>query len=132
MKVKFLYILVFSVLIYANSIFFNSVIPFLVTLTVLYRRKWIIVIEAIIGILSYLILGFLGKIFIYEYTLRAFSIVNVFLISSDYTDKSSIIDLLGSKGVPLAIALTYYPRFYDLMKKRCILCKNSKNKFIRS
>ena len=107
MKVKFLYILVFSVLIYANSIFFNSVIPFLVTSIVLYRRKWIIVIEAIIGILSYLILGFLGKIFIYEYTLRAFSIVNVFLISSDYTDKSSIIDLLGSKGVPLVIALTY-------------------------
>ncbi|ACP36125.1 conserved hypothetical protein [Sulfolobus islandicus L.S.2.15] len=116
MKVKFLYILVFSVLIYANSIFFNSVIPFLVTSIVLYRRKWIIVIEAIIGILSYLILGFLGKIFIYEYTLRAFSIVNVFLISSDYTDKSSIIDLLGSKGVPLVIALTYYPRFYDLMQ----------------
>ncbi|QGA55030.1 hypothetical protein GFS03_10800 [Sulfolobus sp. E5-1-F] len=116
MKVKFLYILSFSILIYINSIFFNFIIPFLVTLALLYKRIWIIVIEVAIGILSFLILGFLGKIFIYQYTLRAFSIVNVFLISSDYTDKSSIIDLFGSKGVPLLIALTYYPRFYDVMQ----------------
>ncbi|AAK40513.1 hypothetical protein SULI_05835 [Saccharolobus solfataricus] len=117
MKVKFLYILLFSVIMYINSIFFNFFVPFLVTLAILYRRIWIIVIEVLIGILSFLILSFLGKIFVYEYTLRAFSIINVFLISSEYTDKSSIIDLFGSKGVPLVIALTYYPRFYEMIQK---------------
>ncbi|WP_338599749.1 hypothetical protein V6M85_10575 [Sulfolobus tengchongensis] len=117
MKVKIFFMLIFSILVYISSIFFSFIIPFLVTLFILYRRTWVIVIEIIITVFSFFLLHVLSKASIYEYTLRALTLVNVFLISSDYTDRSSIIDLFGYKGIPIVIAFTYYPRFYEIMQK---------------
>ncbi len=117
MKSKFLYIILFSIFIYLSSILYNFVIPFILTMIVLYKRRSIIFVEIGIAILSFIILTSFHKVFVYSYTLRALTLINLFLIASYHTDKSSILDLLGSKGVLVVIALSYYPLFYEIVQK---------------
>ncbi|BDB97063.1 hypothetical protein [Saccharolobus caldissimus] len=117
MKVKFIYILLFSILTYISSFLYNFLLPFILSLGILYRRVSLILTELLIAILSLIILYTFNKIYIYDYTLRALTLMNLFFILSDYTDRSSILDLLGSKGISVVIALSYYPRFYEMASK---------------
>ncbi len=87
--------------------------PFLATLA-LVRRKLVVAVEVAIAIASFLVLHVTAKEYLYVFTLRALVYVNLFVILSDYVDKSTILDVLGEKGVPIVVALTYYPYFYDL------------------
>ncbi|NON62736.1 hypothetical protein, partial [Acidianus sp. RZ1] len=55
-----------------------------------------------------------GKPYLYVFTVRALTYINLYFIVSSMVDKSTILDLLGEKGVPVVIALSYYPYFYSL------------------
>jgi len=112
LKFSFFYSLLFLGLIVVSSLYY-PLVPFLVTLA-LVRRKLVILIDLAIASLSFLILDVTSKEFLYVFTLRALVYINLFVVLSEAVDKSTILDLFGEKGVPIIVALSYYPYFYDL------------------
>ncbi|EWG07413.1 MAG: hypothetical protein ASUL_05456 [Candidatus Aramenus sulfurataquae] len=112
MKFSFFYSLLFLGLIVVSSLYY-PLVPFLVALA-LVRRKLVILIDLAIASLSFLILDVTSKEFLYVFTLRALVYINLFVVLSEAVDKSTILDLFGEKGVPIIVALSYYPYFYDL------------------
>lgn len=128
MKVSFLYSSFFLLLVIISSLFYSSLVPFITT-TILARRKIIIVIDIVISMLSFLTLLYFQHIYLYVYTLRALTYLNLFIILSDIVNKPSIIDIFGEKGIPIVIALSYYPYFYDLATQVLLNMRSRKEQF---
>lgn len=92
----------------------NGIIPMLVSILMIYKRRLAFIIEIGLALLSYFILYYTQRLELYVFTTRALVFVNLYFILSGIVDKSSILDLLGEKGVPVVVALAYYPYFYKL------------------
>lgn len=127
MKASFLYSSIFLLLIIISSLFY-PLLPFLTTL-ILARRKLIIIIDITISVLSFLILLYFHHLYLYAYTLRALTYLNLYIILSDIVNKPSIMDMFGEKGIPIVIALSYYPYFYDLATQVLLSMRSRKEQF---
>ncbi len=128
MKASFLYSSLFLFFIIISSLFYFPFVPFLVTV-ILVRRKIIIISDIIISVISFLILSYFNRIDLYVYTLRALTYLDLFIILSDIVNKPSIIDIFGEKGIPIVIALSYYPYFYDLATQVLLNMRSRKEQF---
>ena len=71
-------------------------------------------IEIAIVTVSFLVLNSFKKEYLFIYTVRAFTYINLYFIASEYIDYSSILNILGEKGVPLVVGFAYYPLFYRI------------------
>ncbi|AWR96378.1 hypothetical protein DFR86_01645 [Acidianus sulfidivorans JP7] len=91
-----------------------GLIAMIVSIAMLVKRRAIFVAEIIISLISYFILFYTHRLDFYIFTIRAFVFINLYFILSGVVDKSTILDLLGEKGVPIVVALAYYPYFYQL------------------
>ncbi len=85
-----------------------------VTIAMLFRRKGIFITEIAISIISYFVLSYFNKAYLYIFTVRAITYINLYFVVSEVVDKSTVLDVLGEKGVPIIIALAYYPYFFQL------------------
>ena len=85
-----------------------------ITIAMLFRRKGIFITEILIAVLSYFVLSYFDKAYLYIFTVRAITYINLYFVISELVDKSTVLDALGEKGVPIIIALAYYPYFFQL------------------
>ncbi|ARM77012.1 hypothetical protein B6F84_01655 [Acidianus manzaensis] len=85
-----------------------------VSIIMIAKRKLIFLVEILISIISYFILFYTHRLDLYIFTIRALVFINLYFILSGIVDKSTILDLFGEKGVPIVVALAYYPYFYQL------------------
>ncbi|WP_236752948.1 hypothetical protein [Acidianus sp. HS-5] len=86
----------------------------IITIAMLFGKKGIFITEIAIAILSYFVLSYFGKAYLYVFTVRAITYINLYFVVSELVDKSTVLDALGEKGVPIIIALAYYPYFFQL------------------
>ena len=117
MKISFFYSLIFLVTTAVSITFSDSLIPLILTLILLYRRKYVIAIEVLISILSFFLLFTFHKLYLYVFTVRALSYVNLYFIASEYVDYHTVINILGEKGVPLVVGLAYFPLFNEILSQ---------------
>lgn len=108
-----MYVFSLALLIYISSLF-QPLIAFVSTLV--WNKRRISLIEVFIAIISSLILFHLGKGYLVSFTLRAITLVNLYLISSQLVDIKSLINLTKGRAVPVIVAMAYYPYFYDVVK----------------
>ncbi|AAY80244.1 conserved membrane protein [Sulfolobus acidocaldarius DSM 639] len=74
-------------------------------------------IEFLVIIVSYIVLYVVNRENFLIFTFRVLSYVNIFIGLSEKIDYSTIIDTLGSKGVPLVISIAYIPFFYRVSRE---------------
>jgi hypothetical protein len=87
-----------------------SSLPLLITAPLL--RRWrLILVEGIVALSSLILLHFAGREYLFPYTVRALTYINLYAVLGDYLDRVTLLDLLGERGVPILVALTYYPLF---------------------
>ncbi|MEL9970462.1 MAG: hypothetical protein QXR57_00600 [Metallosphaera sp.] len=113
MKWKVWYAIIFGISIIVSS-YISPLWSVAFSLSVLYRKRLFIVAETVSLLLSFFIVSAFRDVSIYVYIMRAFTFINVFLAFSEHLDRVSIISLLGEKGIPLVITLSYVPFFYEL------------------
>ncbi|BDC17999.1 hypothetical protein HS5_08890 [Acidianus sp. HS-5] len=114
MKTSFLYSVFFSVLIFISTYISLGIYSMIITIAMLFGKKGIFITEIAIAILSYFVLSYFGKAYLYVFTVRAITYINLYFVVSELVDKSTVLDALGEKGVPIIIALAYYPYFFQL------------------
>lgn len=114
MKSSFLYSIIFLVIVAVETTLYSTYYSLILTAGLLYKRWRILVIEGGIVLVSFLLLHFVGKEDLFIYTIRALSYVNLYFIMAEYVDYTTIINLLGEKGVPLVVGFAYYPLFYRI------------------
>ncbi|WP_240872219.1 hypothetical protein [Acidianus infernus] len=114
MKTSFLYSVIFSVLIFLSTYVSLGIYAMAITIAMLFRRKGIFITEILIAVFSYFVLSYFGKSYLYVFTVRAITYINLYFAISELVDKSTVLDALGEKGVPIIIALAYYPYFFQL------------------
>ncbi|MCG3109370.1 hypothetical protein L3N51_01661 [Metallosphaera sp. J1] len=85
----------------------------LISLGLTYRQFRFLVLEAVALLVSYLITSRFDPA-IFTYVMRAFTFINLFLSLSEFLDRVSLLGLLGEKGVPFVVTLSYIPLFYEL------------------
>ncbi|BCU66941.1 hypothetical protein HS7_03780 [Sulfolobales archaeon HS-7] len=115
MRVNFVTGIFFVSALTAAGILTTAVIPFLATIPLI-RRKIIIIVEIAIISISLLILYYTSRFYFYPYSFRGLLYVNLYFIASEYIDKASIVDVLGEAGVPIAVALSYYPYLTSIVR----------------
>ncbi|AGE70824.1 hypothetical protein [Sulfolobus acidocaldarius] len=116
-KLSFFYS-IFSVFFIFYSISFSiSIIPFLFSVFLTLKRGKLLLIEFLVIIVSYIVLYVVNRENFLIFTFRVLSYVNIFIGLSEKIDYSTIIDTLGSKGVPLVISIAYIPFFYRVSRE---------------
>ncbi|BBD73817.1 hypothetical protein HS1genome_2206 [Sulfodiicoccus acidiphilus] len=86
--------------------------------TALLHRRWrVIGGEVLILATSFLVLTSLHREPLFPFAPRLVTYVNSYLAASDLVDRSSILDVLGERGVPVVVALTYYPTFASIARE---------------
>ncbi len=64
-------------------------------------------------VISYFVLSYVDKTTFLPFTMRAVTLVNLYLISSQLVDVKSLVKLTKGKAIPIIVAMMYYPFFYD-------------------
>lgn len=98
----------------------------IISMAMIFRRRLVFLAEIMITIVSYLLLSYAHRLELYVFTIRAILFINLYFILSSSVDKSSVLDLLGEKGVPIVVALAYYPYFYQLASEVAFYAKARK------
>jgi len=114
LKSTFLYSLIFPVITALETTLYPTFYPLVITAGLIYKRWKILLIEVVVVIISFLVLHLFDKEYLFIYTVRALTYVNLYFIASEYVDYSSILNILGEKGVPLVVGFAYYPLFYRI------------------
>jgi hypothetical protein len=115
-EASFFYSLIFSTITAVSITFTNTFLPLLYTLA-LVRRSYVILVEVVISLISFFLLTVFGKEYLFIFTVRALSYINLYFIMSEYVDYTTVLDLLGERGVPIVVGLSYYPLFYRIAKE---------------
>ncbi|WP_409366417.1 hypothetical protein ACI49J_10865 [Metallosphaera sp. D4-4] len=84
-----------------------------ISLGLTYKQYRFMIPEILALFLSYLVTSHFNPL-IFTYVMRAFTFINVFLSLSEFLDRVSLVGLVGEKGIPLVITLSYIPLFYQL------------------
>ncbi|MBB5253558.1 hypothetical protein [Sulfurisphaera ohwakuensis] len=113
-KATFLYSLIFLIITAIETTLYPTYYSLILTMGLIYKRWRVIAIEILIVIISFTFLHILEKEYLFIYTIRAISYINLYFIMSEYVDYNSILYLLGEKGVPLVVGFAYYPLFYRI------------------
>ncbi|BCU71013.1 hypothetical protein [Stygiolobus caldivivus] len=116
-KVSFLYSLISILVIALSTTLSVSIVPLAVTLGLLFRRRNIVLLELLISLTSFVLLFEFQKLYLYVFTLRALTYINLYFLMSDYVDYHTVLNLLGEKGVPLVVGLAYFPLFNEVMSQ---------------
>lgn len=114
MKSSFLYSVIFLVIVAVETTVYSTFYSLILTAGLMYRKWKTLVIEITIITVSFLLLHLVEKEFLFIYTIRALSYINLYFIMSDYVDYTTIINVLGEKGIPLVVGFAYYPLFYRI------------------
>lgn len=114
MKSTFLYSLLFLLIVAVETTLYSTYYPLILTMGLIYRRWKVLVMEIIIVLLSFFLLHFFARESLFIYTVRAITYINLYFVMSEYVDYSSILNILGEKGVPVVIGFAYYPLFYRI------------------
>lgn len=114
MKWKVPYVLAYSSMVVYSSFISFPLWSLLASLVPISARKGLVGGELATFLLSFLVLDRAGHLYIYPYVFRAFTFLNLFLVSSEHLDVVSLLDLAGERAVPIVITLVYFPIFYQL------------------
>ncbi len=113
MKLNFAVVLPALILISATAALTNGVLQ--MGFTALVHRKWrVIVIEAAVVAASFIVLSNFHRLYLFPFATRIMTYVNSYLIASELVDRPTVLDVFGERGVPLVIALAYYPTFISV------------------
>ncbi|MEJ2777570.1 hypothetical protein [Stygiolobus sp. RP850M] len=116
-KASFFYALTFLVTVALSSSLSNSILPVLVTLALLFRKRNVVLIEVLISLLSFLLLSEFHKLNLYIFTVRALTYLNLYFLMSEYVDYRTVLNILEEKGVPLVVGLAYFPLFNEIVSQ---------------
>jgi len=78
------------------------------------EHEGLIVIEAAVVAASFIVLSNFHRLYLFPFATRIMTYVNSYLIASELVDRPTVLDVFGERGVPLVIALAYYPTFISV------------------
>jgi len=92
----------------------SSPVPLISTIPFLIGRKRFLLLELSVIALSAFALSTLDRFGLFAYTERTATFVNLYVLASDYVDKTSILAITGKAGLPLIVGLNYFPLFLSV------------------
>ena len=114
MKINALFGLASGVLFAISAAMTSSPFPLIMTFPFLSGRKRVLVAELLVIASSFFLLRAMDRSSLFVFTERTMTYVNLYLIASIVIDKASVLGFLGRRGIPLVLALDYFPYFLSV------------------
>lgn len=114
MRINALFGVASGVLMAVSAAMTSSPFPLIMTIPFLINKKRVLIVELLVIASSFSLLHVMDRLSLFIFTERTLTYVNLYLIASTVIDKASILGLLGKRGIPLVLALDYFPYFLSV------------------
>ncbi|WP_449462926.1 hypothetical protein PQ610_01735 [Tardisphaera miroshnichenkoae] len=114
MKINAFFGMVSGVLLAVSAAVTPSPIPLIMTFPFMVDKKRVFIAELLVVASSFFLLRLMDRFSLFAFTERTLTYVNLYLMASSLIDRASILGFLGKRGVPLVLALGYFPYFLSV------------------
>lgn len=114
MKINAFFGMASGVLLAVSAAATPSPIPLIMTFPFMVDKKRVFIAELLVVASSFFLLRLMGRFSLFAFTERTLTYVNLYLMASTIIDRASILGFLGKRGIPLVLALGYFPYFLSV------------------